>query len=45
MKRLTEWHREILNDIADRFGLSAYQITWITFAKGLLVGYLIGEYL
>jgi len=45
MKRLIEWHRELLNEIADRFGLSAYQIAWIAFAKGLLIGYFIGEYL
>jgi hypothetical protein len=45
MKRLIEWHKELLNDAADKFGLSAYQITWIAFVKGLLIGYLVGEYL
>ena len=45
MKRLIEWHRELLNNMADRFGLTAYQITWVAFAKGLVFGYLIGVYL
>jgi hypothetical protein len=45
MKSFIKWHRELLNDIADRFGLSAYQITWIAFAKGLAIGYLAGVYL
>jgi hypothetical protein len=45
MKRLIEWHRNLLNDMADRFGLTAYQITWIAFAKGLVFGYLVGTYL
>jgi hypothetical protein len=45
MKFLIKKHRELLNDLADRFGLSAYQIVWIAFGKGLLIGYLVGEYL
>lgn len=45
MKRLIEWHRELLNNMADRFGLTAYQITWVAFAKGLVFGYLIGVFL
>tara|TARA_B100000214_G_C23933144_1_gene611804 strand:- start:311 stop:448 length:138 start_codon:yes stop_codon:yes gene_type:complete len=45
MKRLVQLHKDMLNDLAFRFDLSAYQITWIAFAKGVLVGYLIGAYL
>jgi len=45
MMRLIEWHREKMNDLADRFGLSAYQIVWIAFLKGAVLGYLAGVYL
>ena len=45
MKRLIQWHKNILNDMVHYFGLSLYQTLWIAFAKGILIGYLIGEYL
>jgi|TARA_R110000824_G_C14979576_1_gene654035 hypothetical protein len=45
MKRLIQWHKDRMNCMADYFGLSAYQITWAAFAKGLVIGYLLGVYL
>jgi len=45
MRRLIEWHRSLLDDIAFRLGLTVYQITWLAFAKGLAIGYLAGVYL
>ena len=33
------WHKSYIRRIRQRFGLSKYQILWITFAKGLLIGY------
>ena len=33
------WHKTYLKLIRDRFGLSKYQMLWITFSKGLLIGY------
>jgi len=42
MKRLVQWHKGLMNDIADRFGLSAYQIVWIGFLKGVVLGYAAG---
>ena len=45
MKRLIEWHKDLMNDMADRFGLSAYTITWIAFLKGAVIGYLAGALL
>jgi len=45
MKRLIQWHKNILNDMVHRFDLSLYQTLWLAFAKGVLIGYLIGEYL
>ena len=34
-----QWHKTYLKLIRDRFGLSKYQMLWITFSKGLLIGY------
>jgi hypothetical protein len=45
MKRLVQWHKDLMNDLADRFGLSAYQVVWIGFLKGTVIGYLVGVYL
>jgi hypothetical protein len=45
MKRLIQWHKDLMNDMADRFGLSAYTITWIAFLKGIVIGYVVGVYL
>jgi hypothetical protein len=45
MKRFVRWHKGIMNDLAFRFDLSAYQVTWIAFAKGIVIGCIIGVYL
>jgi hypothetical protein len=42
MKRITQWHKDLLGKTADRLGLSAYQIIWVAFAKGMAMGYIIG---
>ena len=33
------WHKTYIKRIRRRFGLSKYQMLWITFGKGLLIGY------
>ena len=33
------WHKTCIKRIRQRFGLSKYQMLWITFGKGLLIGY------
>ena len=33
------WHKTYIKRIRQRFGLSKYQMLWITFSKGLLIGY------
>ena len=33
------WHTTFIKRIRQRFSLSKYQMLWITFGKGLLVGY------
>ena len=45
MKRLIQLHKDLLNDMVYRFNLTIYQMVWIAWAKGVFIGYLIGEYL
>ena len=35
------WHKMYIKRIRKRFGLSKYQMLWITFVKGLVIGYLL----
>ena len=35
------WHKTFIKRIRQRFGLSKYQMLWITFGKGLLIGYVL----
>ncbi len=42
MKRLIQWHKDLMNSLADRLGLSAYQVVWIAFLKGAVIGYVAG---
>ena len=36
---ILQWHKTYLKRIRQLFGLSNYQMLWITFGKGLLIGY------
>ena len=38
---VARWHKSFIKRIRQRFCLSKYQILWITFGKGLLIGYLL----
>ena len=38
---LVLWHQTFIKRIRQRFGLSKYQMLWITFVKGLLIGFLL----
>ena len=33
------WHKTYVKRIRQRFGLSKYQMLWLSFGKGLAVGY------
>ena len=33
------WHKTYIKRTRQRFGLSKYQMLWLTFGKGLAVGY------
>jgi len=35
------WHKTFLKGIRQRFGLSKYQMLWLTFGKGLVIGYVL----
>ena len=35
------WHMTFIKRIRQRFGMSKYQMLWITFGKGLLIGYVV----
>ena len=35
------WHKTYIKRIRKRFGLSKYQMLWLTFGKGLVIGYVL----
>ena len=39
------WHKTYIKRIRQRFGLSHYQMLWLTFGKGLAVGYAMAFFL
>lgn len=39
------WHKTYIKRIRQRFGLSKYQMLWLTFGKGLVVGYALALFL
>ena len=38
---LVLWHKTVIKRIRQRFGLSKYQMLWLTFGKGLVIGYVL----
>jgi len=42
MVRLFDWHRrKVYKPIKKKLGLNGYQMSWIAFGKGLIIGALI----
>ena len=42
MKSLFRWHRKkVFRPIKRKFGLNGYQMSWIAFGKGFIIGALI----
>ena len=39
------WHKTYIKRVRQRFGLSKYQMLWLTFGKGLAVGYALAFFL
>ena len=38
---VARWHKTFIKRIRQWFGLSQYQMLWITFGKGLVIGYVL----
>ena len=43
--RLRDWHIKKLNYIQEITSLSAYQMLWLTFIEGVLIGLFVGWWL
>jgi len=39
---LGNWHKNMIAKIQEKTGISDYQLLWLAFAEGLLLGLLIG---
>tara|TARA_B100001250_G_scaffold331211_1_gene296272 strand:+ start:627 stop:782 length:156 start_codon:yes stop_codon:yes gene_type:complete len=37
-EKLAEWEKPLIKKFKDKFNLSEYQLLWISFGKGLLIG-------
>ena len=42
LKKLVDWHKGAILKVQEISGLSNYQLLWVSAAKGLVVGYIIG---
>ena len=43
--QLLNWHINLITKVQKVTGLSNYQIIWLSFIEGLIIGFLIGYYL
>ena len=43
--KLLNWHINLITKVQEITGLSNYQIIWLSFTEGLIIGFLIGYYL
>tara|TARA_B100000965_G_C19540862_1_gene735517 strand:- start:44 stop:193 length:150 start_codon:yes stop_codon:yes gene_type:complete len=44
LNKIREWHAKKIQEIQKIFGLTNYQILWITFFEGAMVGIILGYY-
>ena len=44
-KQLLNWHINLITKVQKITGLSNYQIIWVSFIEGLIIGFLIGYYI
>ena len=42
MNKLKTWHIDLIEKVQKHTGLSNYQIIWLSFAEGLIIGLFIG---
>jgi hypothetical protein len=45
MASFVEWHKTRIKAIQSRLGVSDYALLWLSFIKGLVIGYLLAVYL
>ena len=45
INKLKEWHVDLIEKVQKITGLSNYQIIWISFAEGLIIGFIIGYFI
>ena len=45
VNKLKKWHINLIEKVQKITGLSNYQIIWLGFLEGLIIGILIGYYL
>ena len=43
--KLLNWHINLITKVQKITGLSNYQIIWLSFIEGMIIGFLIGYYL
>ena len=43
--KFKEWHINLIEKVQDLTGFSNYQIIWICFTEGLLIGLIVGIFL
>ena len=41
MKRFTDWHKTLIGKMQNILRIDSYQTLWLSFTKGLLIGYVI----
>tara|TARA_B100000902_G_scaffold182293_1_gene175085 strand:- start:87 stop:224 length:138 start_codon:yes stop_codon:yes gene_type:complete len=41
VSKIIEWHKKLVEDARNQFGLSKYAVMWIAFLKGILVTLLV----
>ena len=45
INKLKAWHLDLIEKVQKLTGLSNYQIIWISFIEGLIIGFLIGYFI
>ena len=45
MNKLKTWHIDLIEKVQKHTGLSNYQIIWLSFAEGLIIGLFIGYFI
>ena len=45
INKFKAWHLDLIEKVQKLIGLSNYQIIWISFTEGLIIGFLIGYFI